>query len=83
MQLPRVSLIAAKAAALQDSPAGFWRSSTQTITNKAALVKNVNAPMSKLEDRHALKDKGISAKDEAKIFAMKDFILKQAHAVRA
>jgi phosphoinositide-3-kinase regulatory subunit 4 len=47
------------------------------------LTKSASSSSGQDNDRHQLKDKGISAKDEKKIVAMKEFILKQAHAARA
>jgi hypothetical protein len=34
-------------------------------------------------EQQQLKDKGVSAKDERKILAMREFIAKQAHAIKA
>ncbi|ORX34648.1 hypothetical protein BD324DRAFT_634336 [Kockovaella imperatae] len=74
--LSRATLVAAKAAALADSPRGFW-----TIKNepniKAAVVRLASATLPEGLI------KGISAKDETKVVAMKEFIIKQAHATRA
>jgi hypothetical protein len=39
--------------------------------------------LSRAHDSSALREKGFSAADEKKIIALKDFIVKQAHATRA
>lgn len=75
--------MAAKSAALQNSPAGFWNIASNTASAKSTLTKSASSSGSHDDERHQLKDKGISAKDEKKIVAMKEFILKQAHAARA
>lgn len=81
IQLSRASLQLAKSAALQRSPPGFWDSCDPRYTNKSSLSSHSST--SSKSDSHLLKDKGITAKDEKKVVAMKDFIYKQAESSRA
>ncbi|ODO02045.1 VPS15 protein kinase [Cryptococcus wingfieldii CBS 7118] len=78
--LPRGTLTAAKAAALQNTPAGFWQVTPVTLSTKVDLMKSAQKPSQK---QGKLQDRGISATDEVKIEAMKEFIVKQAYAARA
>ncbi|WVQ93835.1 hypothetical protein IAU59_000913 [Kwoniella sp. CBS 9459] len=78
--LPRSTLVAAKHAALQNTPAGFWDIRPTKGFTKLNLVNSASGERS--SSQH-LKDKGISAGDERKIEAMKEFLVKQAHASRA
>ncbi|EJT48342.1 hypothetical protein A1Q1_02625 [Trichosporon asahii var. asahii CBS 2479] len=71
----------AKSAALQRSPPGFWDSCDPRYANKSSLSSRSSS--SSKSDSHLLKDKGITAKDEKKVVAMKDFIYKQAESSRA
>ncbi|BEJ10919.1 hypothetical protein CspHIS471_0103410 [Cutaneotrichosporon sp. HIS471] len=80
--LSRATLQAAKAAALQNSPPGFWNVSPSRASAKAALTKGTAINTSEAL-QGLLKDKGISPKDEKKIVVLRDFIFKQAHATRA
>ncbi|KAI9635914.1 uncharacterized protein MKK02DRAFT_25800 [Dioszegia hungarica] len=80
--LSRAKFIAARAAALEDSPPGFWRPTQQKGSVKAAMSKS--ALSGKVSDSSAaLQDKNLSSSDEKIITAMKDFIFKQAHSIRA
>ncbi|ORY34315.1 hypothetical protein BCR39DRAFT_556705 [Naematelia encephala] len=79
--LSRATLDAAKAAAIQDSPPGFWQTRIPKGSTKTNLVKTTSG--NKDGDSSALREKGITPKDEKKIIAMRDFIFKQAHATRA
>lgn len=82
LQLSRATLQAAKAAALQNTPAGFWNLSHSRSSAKATLTKAAtNGPSEPALG--LLKDKGISPKDEKKIVVLRDFIFKQAYAHRA
>ncbi|WVQ80358.1 hypothetical protein IAT38_002463 [Cryptococcus sp. DSM 104549] len=78
--LSRSTLVAAKLAALQDAPAGYWDIVPPKGSVKAGLMKSAQDHASKQQQ---LRDRGISAVDERKIEAMKEFIVKQAHAARA
>ncbi|WWC66876.1 uncharacterized protein I206_100783 [Kwoniella pini CBS 10737] len=78
--LPRSTLTAAKVAAQQNTPKGYWNVPQTKGTTKAALVKN---SQEKPNISQQLRDKGITEKDEKKIEVMKDFILKQAHTAKA
>jgi phosphoinositide-3-kinase regulatory subunit 4 len=80
-QLSRSTLLAAKSAALQNSPPGFWDISSSKVAQKMFLIQP--ATVSRSSEPNQLRDKGISAQDERKIIALKDFIVKQAHAARA
>ena len=64
-----------------DSPHGFWEFKSTGVNAKANFVKSSSS--AKTDDTHFLKDKGISRAEEKKIVAMKEFIVKQAHAARA
>ncbi|CAK9779867.1 ARM repeat-containing protein [Cutaneotrichosporon oleaginosum] len=80
--LSYATLQAAKAAALQNSPPGFWNLSASRSSAKTSLTKA--ATMGSSDSMQGLlKDKGISPKDEKRIIVLKDFIFKQAHAARA
>lgn len=81
-QLSRATLQAAKAAALQNSPPGFWNLSHSRSSAKATLTKAATSGSTEPAQR-LLKDKGISPKDEKKIVILRDFIFKQAYANRA
>lgn len=80
------------------SPPGFWDKTQQTGNMKAFLTKSaLNANYSegwacleltpfaakKCRSTASLRDKGISAKDERKVLALRDSIFKQAHAIKA
>ncbi|WRT63674.1 uncharacterized protein IL334_000597 [Kwoniella shivajii] len=73
--LPRSTLVAAKVAALHNTPSGYWNIATGKGTSKANLVK---ASQSQPSSTQHLRDKGITERDEKK-----DFIVKQAHASKA
>lgn len=81
LQLSRSTLQIAKSAALADSPPGFWRVAQTRSTAKSTLTKAATGKPS--GDLQHLREKGISAKDEKKIVALRDFIYKQAHASKA
>lgn len=94
MQLSRNVLISAKAAALHNTPAGFWDVAAHPSFTKATLMKSADAvtPIedatsprtgSKQAEKLVLQDKGFTAADEKKIVALKDFIVKQAHNAKA
>jgi phosphoinositide-3-kinase regulatory subunit 4 len=87
-------LVSAKAAALHNTPPGFWNLGTATLSAKAALTRSADstAPAdettsrqtgSKQTEKLVLQDKGFTAADEKKIIALKDFIVKQAHNAKA
>jgi phosphoinositide-3-kinase regulatory subunit 4 len=73
--------VAAKSAALANSPAGFWDLKPPGVSAKASFVKSSSS--ARTDEAHVLKDKGISRVEEKKIVAMKEFIVKQAYAARA
>ncbi|KAL0243903.1 hypothetical protein I308_105166 [Cryptococcus tetragattii IND107] len=77
--LARSTLIAARVAALQNTPPGFWDIPPLKSSTKIDLVKSQKLP----PNPHRLKDSGISPLDEKKIEAMKEHIVKQAHAIKA
>lgn len=87
-------MTSAKAAALHNTPPGFWNLNTGPSFAKTALMKSADsAPPtedtanrqsgSKQIDKPVLQDKGFTAADEKKIVALKDFIVKQAHNAKA
>ncbi|WVW81748.1 hypothetical protein I302_103744 [Kwoniella bestiolae CBS 10118] len=78
--LPRSTLVAAKVAALQNTPKGYWNIPQSKGTTKSSLAKSANESSTATQQ---LRDKGITEKDERKIEIMKDFIIKQAHASKA
>ncbi|KAK8845442.1 hypothetical protein IAR55_006155 [Kwoniella newhampshirensis] len=78
--LSRGTLVAAKLAALQNTPTGYWDTTPAKGTTKSTLVKSAQNQVSASQ---TLREKGISAKDERKIEAMKEFIVKQAYGTRA
>ncbi|WWC58078.1 uncharacterized protein I303_100613 [Kwoniella dejecticola CBS 10117] len=78
--LPRSTLTAAKVAAQQNTPKGFWTILQMKGTTKSELVK---AALEKTDTLNQLRDKGITEKDEKKIQAMKDFIVKQSYTAKA
>nr|XP_019002677.1 VPS15 protein kinase [Kwoniella mangroviensis CBS 8507]OCF66138.1 VPS15 protein kinase [Kwoniella mangroviensis CBS 8507] len=78
--LPRSTLIAAKVAALQTPPKGYWNIPQSKGTTKSSLVK---AAQGQVTASQQLRDKGITEKDERKIEVMKEFIVKQANASKA
>ncbi|OCF39322.1 VPS15 protein kinase [Kwoniella heveanensis CBS 569] len=78
--LSRSTLVAAKHAALQNTPAGFWDLRPAKEMTKLSLVKP--ASREKTSPR-SLRDKGISEADEKKIEAMKECLVKQAFASQA
>ncbi|WVF66213.1 hypothetical protein IAT40_000953 [Kwoniella sp. CBS 6097] len=78
--LSRSTLVAAKHAALQNTPTGFWDIRPSKGFTKLSLIKS---PSSEINSPQLLKDKGISEVDERKIKAMKELLFKQAHASRA
>nr|XP_031863613.1 uncharacterized protein CI109_000865 [Kwoniella shandongensis]KAA5530685.1 hypothetical protein CI109_000865 [Kwoniella shandongensis] len=78
--LTRSTLVAAKLAALQNTPAGYWDMTPPKGSTKSSLIRSAQGRASGTQQ---LRDKGISAKDERKIEAMKEFIVKQAYSARA
>ena len=79
--LPRSSLVAAKSAAIHNSPPGFW--DLPSSNSKFGPIQSDPSSSRRAEDTHLLKSKGFSAKDERKIVLMKEFVVKQAHAAKA
>ncbi|WVR03468.1 hypothetical protein IAU60_000459 [Kwoniella sp. DSM 27419] len=76
----RSTLVAAKVAALQNSPTGYWTLPSINGSTKTSLVKSIQHDTKPARN---LREKGISDKDEKKIDALKEFIVKQAQASRA
>ncbi|WWC85771.1 uncharacterized protein L201_000637 [Kwoniella dendrophila CBS 6074] len=78
--LSRSTLVAAKVAAIQSTPKGYWNAPQPKASSKVNLTKTAQA---QTPSSQQLRDKGIAEKDERKIDLMKDFIVKQAHASKA
>ncbi|WVN90927.1 uncharacterized protein L203_106172 [Cryptococcus depauperatus CBS 7841] len=77
--LSRSTLTTSKGAALQNIPPGYWDVTPSKGSAKVELLKF----QGREDFDQRLSDKGISASDEKKIEAMKEFIIKQAYAARA
>jgi len=82
----------AKSAALQNTPAGFWKIAPSRSSAKSGFIRAANTESTDryvgwfkqyIDFSSSLREKGFSADDEKKIIAMKDFIMKQAQASKA